>query len=161
MPFTQKVVVVTGAGSGIGQATALHFGSRNAQVVVSDIHLEKGQQTTDEINSRGGRAIFVPANVAEYSDVEELIGQAVQQFGQLDILVNNAGIGPRHFVPTAEATCDDWDRVIGVNQTGVFYGMKLALRQMMEQGHGCIVNVASLAGLKASINKTTTLITIK
>ncbi len=147
-----KVIVITGAGSGIGKAAALLFAQRGGRIVVSDRHLESGQAVTDEINQQGGNAIFVPADVANYAEVAELIEQAVKQYGQLDIMINNAGIGPSQLVPTAEATLEDWDRVIAINQTGVFYGMKLALQQMVSQKEGCIINVASLAGLKASIN---------
>ena len=152
MQVENKVVIVTGAGSGIGKATALHFATHKAIVVVSDINIATAQAVVDEIVATGGTAIAIQANVASIQEVETLISQTVAQYGQLDVLVNNAGIGPKNLLKTADATIEDWDAVIAVNQTGVFYGMKLALQQMLKQGHGNIVNVASLAGLKASLN---------
>lgn len=150
MSLKDKVVIVTGAGSGIGAATAKLFGERGAKVVVSDINLENADQIKNEIVSAGGFAISNKTNVAKFEQVAAMVESTVQQFGQLDVLVNNAGIGPKKMALTHEHSLKDWEVVIQVNQTGVFYGMKLALEQMMKQGHGNIVNIASLAGLKAS-----------
>ena len=152
MEVQNKVVIVTGAGSGIGKATAIHFAKHQANVVVSDINLEAAQLVVNEILSAGNKAIAIQTDVSIFDEMQHLIETTVQQFGQLDVLVNNAGIGPRKLLKTAEHTLKDWDSVIAVNQTGVFYGMKLALQQMQQQGFGNIVNVASLAGLKASLN---------
>ncbi|MEW7291768.1 SDR family NAD(P)-dependent oxidoreductase [Aquimarina sp. 2304DJ70-9] len=152
MQVKDKVVIVTGAGSGIGAATAKHFAKHQAKVVVSDIREEKAQKIADEIKASGGESTVITANVAKYDEVEQLIAKTVEQFGRLDVIVNNAGIGPRNMAKTGEYTLEDWDSVIAVNQTGVFYCMKLALQQMMKQGGGNIVNIASLAGLKASLN---------
>ncbi|MBQ4822547.1 SDR family NAD(P)-dependent oxidoreductase [Aquimarina sp. MMG016] len=152
MQVKDKIVMVTGAGSGIGAATAKYFAKYQAKIVVSDIKEEKAQNVVDEIKNEGGEAVVITANVAKYDEVEQLISKTVEQFGQLDVIVNNAGIGPRNMAKTGEYTLEDWDSVIAVNQTGVFYCMKLALQQMMKQGHGNIVNIASLAGLKASLN---------
>lgn len=151
MDVKNKVVIVTGAGSGIGKATAIHFAKHKAIVVVSDINVDKAKIVADEIVTNKGKALPIKANVAKYEDVENLIKETITKFGKLDVLVNNAGIGP-HLLRTHEATLRDWDRVISVNQTGVFYGMKVALNQFLEQGYGNIVNIASLAGLKASPN---------
>lgn len=152
MEVKDKVVIVTGSGSGIGAATARHFANRGAQVIVSDYSLEKSNTVADEIAEAGGKAISIKANVAKFDEVESLVNQTVDAFGQLDVIVNNAGIGPKNLARVGDSSLEDWDRVIAVNQTGVFYGMKAALQQMMKQGHGNIVNVASLAGLKASPN---------
>jgi len=152
MQVKDKVVIITGAGSGIGAATAKYFAQHGAQVVVSDRKKEKAQKTADQIAADKGKAIVIEADVSNYHDVEALIEKTVTQFGQLDVLVNNAGIGPKQMSKTDAYTLEDWDKVIAVNQTGVFYGMKLALQQMSKQGHGNIVNIASLAGLKASPN---------
>lgn len=151
MQVKDKVVIVTGAGSGIGKATAIHFAKHGAIVVVSDINLEKVKEVAAEIVTNGGKALPIKANVAKFEEVENLIQQTVAEFGKLDVLVNNAGIGP-NLLRTHESLLKDWDRVIAVNQTGVFYGMKVALTQFLEQGYGNIVNIASLAGLKASPN---------
>lgn len=151
MQVKDKIVIITGAGSGIGKATAIHFAKYGATVVVSDINLEKVKEVAAEIVTNGGKALPIKANVAKFEEVENLIKQTVVDFGKLDVLVNNAGIGPS-FLRTHESTLRDWERVIAVNQTGVYYGMKVALTQFLEQGYGNIVNIASLAGLKASPN---------
>ncbi|MGY8908904.1 MAG: SDR family NAD(P)-dependent oxidoreductase [Flavobacteriales bacterium] len=151
MQVKNKIVIITGAGSGIGKATAIHFAKYGATVVVSDINLEKAKEVAAEIVKNGGKSLPIKANVAKFEEVENLIKQTVVDFGKLDVLVNNAGIGPS-FLRTHESTLRDWDRVIAVNQTGVYYGMKVALTQFLEQGYGNIVNIASLAGLKASPN---------
>lgn len=151
MNVNNKVVIVTGAGSGIGKATANHFAKNGAKVVVSDINFESAQKVADEIVTNGGKSLPIKANVAKFEEVEHLIAKTVAEFGKLDVIVNNAGIGP-HLLRTHESSLKDWDRVIAVNQTGVFYCMKVALTQFLEQGYGNIVNIASLAGLKASPN---------
>ena len=147
-----KTAIITGAGSGIGAATAKLFAKHGATVIISDINQENANKICDEIKNDGGKAEVILANVAKYEDVEKLINQVVSKHGQLDVIVNNAGIGNKQLLKTAEHTLEDWDNVIAVNQNGVFYCMKLALQQMMKQGGGNIVNVASLAGLKASGN---------
>jgi NAD(P)-dependent dehydrogenase (short-subunit alcohol dehydrogenase family) len=151
MEVKNKIVIVTGAGSGIGKATAIHFASKGATVVVSDINLESAQKVVDEIKNNDGNATANKCNVAKFEEVENLINTTVSKFGQLDVMVNNAGIGP-NLLSTHKSKLEDWNAVIAVNQTGVFYGMKLALTQFVKQGHGNIVNIASLAGLKASPN---------
>ncbi|MDT7830941.1 SDR family NAD(P)-dependent oxidoreductase [Flavobacteriaceae bacterium S356] len=152
MKVKDKVVIVTGAGSGIGNAIAKHFAYHGAKVIVSDINLEKAKKVSEEIVTNFGESLPIKADVANYEEVKNLIQHAVTAYGQLDVLVNNAGVGPKQMAKTAEYTLEDWDDVIAVNQTGVFYGMQLALQQMTQQGFGNIVNIASLAGLKASLN---------
>ena len=151
MEVKNKIVIITGAGSGIGKATAIHFAKYGAMVVVSDIDLESAKKVAEEIVTNGGTSRPIKANVAKFEEVENLINETVEEFGRLDVIVNNAGIGP-NLLRTHESSLKDWDRVIAVNQTGVFYCMKLALVQFLKQGAGNIVNIASLAGLKASPN---------
>jgi NAD(P)-dependent dehydrogenase (short-subunit alcohol dehydrogenase family) len=152
MLVKDKVVIITGAGSGIGEATAKLFAQNEAKVVVSDINLANAERVVSEITESGGTAIAVQTDVTQFEQMETLIQRAVETYGKLDVMVNNAGIGGKAQNKTAEHTLDDWHNVIAVNQTGVFYGMKLALQQMTKQGFGNIVNIASLAGLKASGN---------
>jgi len=133
MDVKNKVVLVTGAGSGIGAATAKHFAHYKAKVVVADIKKSKAEETLKIIYENGGEAIALQANVAHYEEMEQLIKQTVLHYGRLDVMVNNAGIGPKNLLKTADHTLDDWDRVIAVNQTGVFYGMKLALFRNLER----------------------------
>ena len=147
MEFKNKIIAITGGASGIGEASARLFSEKGAKIVVSDIDLSSAQNVADSLPSE---AISVQTDVADYNQVEALIRLTVDRFGAIDVLVNNAGIGPQQMLRTADHTLSDWDRVIAVNQSGVFYGMKCALKRMIEQGHGNIVNVASLAGLKAS-----------
>ncbi len=152
MKLEDKIVIITGAGSGIGAATAKLFATQGAIVVASDINIEDAQKIVDEIKKDGGKASALKTDVTKFEDVESLIGATVKEHGRLDVMVNNAGIGGKHQNKTAEHTHDDWHNVIAVNQTGVFYCMQVALQQMTIQGYGTIVNVASLAGLKASGN---------
>ena len=151
MEVKNKIVIVTGAGSGIGKATAIHFAKYGAIVVVADINLESAQKVVEEIVTNGGICRSIKVNVAKFEEVDYLIKATIKEFGRLDVIVNNAGIGP-NLLRTHESSLEDWNRVIAVNQTGVFYCMKLALVEFLKQGVGTIVNIASLAGLKASPN---------
>ncbi|MBU2945277.1 SDR family NAD(P)-dependent oxidoreductase [Zobellia uliginosa] len=152
MNVKDKVVIITGAGSGIGAATAKLFGTHGAKVVVSDINIGNATKVAEEINLQGGIASAVKTDVTKYEEVKSLVADTVNKHGSLDVMVNNAGIGGKHQAKTADHTDDDWHNVIAVNQTGVFYCMKVAIKQMLIQGKGNIVNVASLAGIKASGN---------
>ena len=151
MEVKNKIVIVTGAGSGIGKATAIHFAKFGATVVVSDRQEAGSKEVVATIIKNGGKAISIPADVTSFEAVENLVAQTVKEFGRLDVIVNNAGIGP-NLLRTHQSTLKDWFKVISVNQTGVFYCMKVALVQFLKQGGGNIVNIASLAGLKASPN---------
>ncbi|HEY8446257.1 MAG TPA: SDR family oxidoreductase [Thermomicrobiales bacterium] len=141
-----KVAVVTGAASGIGRATALAFAKEGARVVVSDVDAEGGEATVRMIRECGGEAIFVRADVSRTAEVRELIATAVGTFGRLDYAFNNAGIEGES-APTADATEENWDRVIDINLKGVWLCMKHELPAMLESGGGAIVNCASVAGL--------------
>ncbi len=152
MQLENKVVIITGAGSGIGAATAILLAKHKALVIVSDINSENAEKVADAIKKAGGKAIAFQADVSRFEEVESLIRSTIKEHGTLDVMVNNAGIGGKNLKKTAEHTLEDWDNVIAVNQTGVFYCMKVALQQMMKQGHGNIINIASLAGLKPSGN---------
>ncbi len=152
MDLNEKVVIVTGAGSGIGKATAQLFGIHGAQVIVSDINMENAQKVAEGILMDDGKAIANQTDVTQFEEVENLVKKTVAKYGRLDVMVNNAGIGGKNQAKTADHTLEDWHNVIAVNQTGVFHCMKLALGVMEKQGYGNMVNVASLAGLKPSGN---------
>ena len=152
MNLKDKTAIITGAGSGIGAATAKLFAKYEGRVIVSDINLKNAQKVADEIKEAGGMATAVKTDVTIFEEVEALITNVVSEHGTLDVMVNNAGIGGKNQKKTADHTHDDWHKVIAVNQTGVFYCMQVALKQMTKQGYGVIINVASLAGLKASTN---------
>ena len=152
--MSNQVCVITGAAQGIGAATArlmsIH-GTMN--VVLSDRDKEAAETLMHQLNKiRPKSCIALTTDVSDPKQVSMLMRAAKDRFGRLDILINNAGIGPDKLAKTADTTLDDWNKVIAVNQSGVYYGMKYAIPFMMEQGKGIIVNVASLAGLTASPN---------
>ena len=140
-----KVALVTGAGSGIGREIAYHYAAEGAKVVVSDINETGGAETVARIRERGGRAIFVRADTSKPDDSEALVRAAVKEFGALHIAANNAGIGGPS-VPVGEYPIEGWDKVIAVNLSGVFYGMRYQIPAMLAAGGGAIVNIASILG---------------
>lgn len=140
-----KVAIVTGGSSGIGRATALAFAREGVKVVVSDVARDGGEETVRLVKEQGGEAIFVPCDVSQSSDVEALVNKTVEAFGRLDFACNNAGIGGEA-AHTADYSVDGWNKVIGVNLSGVFYGMKYQIPEMAKQGGGVIVNMASILG---------------
>lgn len=144
--LTGKVALVTGAGSGIGRASALAFAREGARVVVSDVVVEGGEETVTMITQAGGESIFVKTDVAQAVAVEALIKQAVETYGRLDCAHNNAGIAGAA-ARTADYSQAHWDRVIAINLKGVWLCMKSEIQQMLSQGGGAIVNTASVAGL--------------
>jgi NAD(P)-dependent dehydrogenase (short-subunit alcohol dehydrogenase family) len=141
-----KVSLVTGAGAGIGRASALAFAREGAKVIVSDVNDKGGHETVSMIESKGGSAFFIHADVAKAGDVEKLVGGAVQKYGRLDCAFNNAGI-EGVLAPTNECTDENFDRIIATNLKGVWLCMRYELNQMLEQGGGAIVNMSSVAGL--------------
>ncbi len=140
-----RVGLVTGAASGIGRAIALAWAREGAQVAVSDLDEAGGRQTVALAEAAGARALFVRADVARPEDCETLVARTVAAFGRLDMACNNAGIGGA-LAPTADYPLDAWAQVIGVNLSGVFYGMKYQIAQMLQNGGGSIVNIASILG---------------
>ncbi len=150
--FTHQVVLITGAGSGIGRAAALSFAREGAQVVVADINETSGQETIALIEVEAGRASFIRCDVADPEQIADLIRQIVQQYGRLDIAINNAGIGG-NLAKTAEVPMEEYRHIMAINLDGVFFGMQHQIRQMLTQeSGGRIVNVASVAGLRALPN---------
>jgi NAD(P)-dependent dehydrogenase (short-subunit alcohol dehydrogenase family) len=151
MRLANEVAIVTGAGSGIGRATAFLFAREGAKVVVADSEPTRGQETVSLIEKEGGKAIFVPVDVSKALDAERMVKTALATYGILDILVNNAGIyGQGDVVDTTE---EEWQRILGVNLTGAFLCSKYGVAAMIETGGGAIVNVASEAGIVAIGNQ--------
>ena len=143
-----KCAVVTGAASGIGQATAILLGQHGAKVIVSDINEAAGQVTVKMIEEAGGTAKFIACNVASKKEVKELMIQSIAAFGPVKYAVNNAGIGGV-LSPLHEIKFEDWDKMMAINLSSVFYCLREEISAMLHHGGGNVVNVASLAGLGA------------
>ncbi len=141
-----KVALITGAGSGVGRATALAFAREGAKVVIADIVVAGGEETVQMIKAAGGEAIFVKTDVTKTAEVEALVKKTVETYGRLDCAFNNAGI-EGEMAPTADCTEENWDRVVNIDLKGVWLCMKYEIPQMLKQGGGAIVNTASVAGL--------------
>jgi NAD(P)-dependent dehydrogenase (short-subunit alcohol dehydrogenase family) len=140
-----KVALVTGGSAGIGRATALAMAREGARVVIANRSIEGGEETRRLITAAGGDATFIKTDVSQTTEVQHLITQAVATYGRLDCAFNNAGYeGMR--MPTADVPEDDWERALGTNLTGVWLCMKYAIRQMLKQGDGVIVNMSSVVG---------------
>jgi 3-oxoacyl-[acyl-carrier protein] reductase len=142
--LTGKVALVTGSAQGIGKAIALLLARNGADVVISDINLEKAQETANEIQGMGRRSLAIKVNVADLNDVEQMIETIIEHFGRIDILVNNAGITRDRLI--LRMTEEDWDAVLDVNLKGTFNCTKAAIRFMSKQKSGKIVSIASVSG---------------
>jgi NAD(P)-dependent dehydrogenase (short-subunit alcohol dehydrogenase family) len=140
-----KVALVTGAGSGIGKQVALKYAAEGAKVIVSDIVEKGGKETVDEIKAAGGEAFFIMADTGKPEDNEYLVQQTIAKYGALHIACNNAGIGGPA-APTGEYPIDGWEKVIKINLSGVFYGMRYQIPAILKSGGGNIVNMASILG---------------
>ena len=143
--FTGKTALVTGAGSGIGEAIALGLAASGAKVVVQDLKSDAAERVTAAIAKAGGTAIPAVGDVSDPATVERLVAEAAGWQGGLQLLVNNAGIGGAQ-APTGDYPLDGWRRVIDVNLNAVFYGMRFAIPEMLKAGGGAIVNIASILG---------------
>ena len=144
--FENKVALVTGAGSGMGLATAKAFAEEGAAVVLADIHENAVRSAAEELVSAGHKAIAVRCNVADEAEVAAMIEQTVSTFGRLDAAFNNAGV-QSPAIETADASGEEFERVHAINLRGIWNCMKYELRQMREQGSGAIVNCSSIGGL--------------
>jgi NAD(P)-dependent dehydrogenase (short-subunit alcohol dehydrogenase family) len=143
MRLSNKVAIITGSGSGMGQAAAELFAREGASVVVTDISAEMGEATVRSIRNAGGRAIFVKANVADEDEVKHMVNTAIDAFGRVDVLYNNAGIMPSDDGSVTDLTEATWDRILDVNLKSAFLCSKYTIPHMMKQGKGSIINIAS------------------
>jgi NADP-dependent 3-hydroxy acid dehydrogenase YdfG len=141
-----KVVVITGASSGLGEATARHLSARGAIVVLGARRAERIQALTEELNKNGGKALAVPTDVTERNQVKQLVDKAVQTYGRIDVIINNAGLMPASLLERLKV--DDWNQMIDVNIKGVLNGIAAVLPYMQEQKSGHVINVSSVAGHK-------------
>lgn len=147
--ISNSVALVTGAGSGIGRATAKRLAREGADVVVADIVVEGAEETVEQIESDGGSAHVVEVDVTDPAQIEALVEETIETYGTLDIAHNNAGI-EGNSAPTTEQSEDDWEQVIDINLKGVWLGLKHEIPAMIETGGGAIVNTSSIAGLSAA-----------
>lgn len=148
MRLMNKVALVTGAGSGIGRGIARRFAAEGARVALSDIAEAGLRETVALIEEAGGQAVAILGDVAVRADAGRMVEAAVAQWGRLDIAVNNAGISGSRQATLAHLTPDEeWERVLAVNLSGVFWIARAAIRQMLAQGGGTIINIASVAGI--------------
>ena len=145
--FGGKVAFVTGAGSGIGRATALAFAAAGANVIAADRNPNDNHDTVELITSGGGHAIATTCDVTNSDDIQAALQQGIERFGRLDIAFNNAGVELSP-TPAADISEDDWDRVLNINLRGVFLCMKYEIPLLLQHGGGTIVNTSSGAGVK-------------
>lgn len=148
MKLEGKIAIITGGGRGIGRVIARRFADEGAAVTVSGTNKEALDKVAQEIREQGGRALAIVADVADEAAVESLIAATLDEFGRLDILINNAGIaGPT--APVTQVSLEDWERTLAVNLTGAFLCAKHALPHLIRQQSGRIINITSIAGLRA------------
>jgi NAD(P)-dependent dehydrogenase (short-subunit alcohol dehydrogenase family) len=143
--FKDKIVIVTGAASGIGRETAIAYAGKGASVVISDINEQMLEETAELIKNKDGRVRSVVADVSVEKDVENLVNTAKNEFGGLDIACNNAGV-EGELATTADYTVKEWDRVLNINLRGQWLCMKYQIPAMLDRGGGSIINVASILG---------------
>ena len=151
MRLAGKAAVITGAGVGIGRATALLFAKEGASVAVADLNPTTGRETVALIEAAGGKAFFVQADVSQPEPVQEMLRQAQTNFGRVDVLFNNAGIVKQGRVE--DSSIEDWNAQIATTLTSVFLGCKYAIPIMRAQGSGVLINMASVAGMMGIVNR--------
>jgi len=153
MLLKDKVAIVTGAGSGIGQGIAMRFATEGAKVVVAELDQRKAAATAAQIaETTRSEALAIPTNVARLEDVNAMVTKTLERFGQIDVLVNNAGI--RFASPIVEMSDEEWHNTLATNLTGPFFCLRRVASEMIKAGvQGAIVNIASIAGLRGFLNR--------
>ena len=144
MDLTNKVALVTGSGRGIGKAIALRLSEAGAIVVINDVS-DDAKATSEEIKASGKQSLFIKANISSSSEVNQMIDKIINTYGKIDILVNNAGITRDQL--TMRMTDEEWDAVLNINLKGVFLCTRAALKYMMKQRWGRIINISSISAL--------------
>lgn len=152
MRLKDKVAIITGGSSGIGQATALLFAEEGAQVVIVDVNVQAGKETTQMITNAGGEASFFEVDLTQSESIKEMVQQTKEVYGRIDILSNNAGI--MYFGDVIKCTQEEWEKVLSVNLMGAFLCSKYVVPIMIEQSYGSIVHTASIGGLVGVENAT-------
>jgi 3-oxoacyl-[acyl-carrier protein] reductase len=150
MRLENKVVIITGAGSGIGKETALLFVKEGAKVVVADINEQAGEETVAEI-MKNGEGFFVKLNVSNREQSKQMVKTTLEKYGKIDVLINNAGIVQDAFL--SKMTEEQWDKVVDVNLKGVFNCTQAVVEVMMNQGNGVIINTSSIVGLNGNVGQ--------
>ncbi|MDY7044573.1 MULTISPECIES: SDR family NAD(P)-dependent oxidoreductase [unclassified Virgibacillus] len=148
MKLENKVAIITGGGTGIGKKTALLFANEGAKLVITDINEESGRKTVDEIKALGSEGIFIKHDVSNEEDWKQVINETINHFSTIDVLFNNAGI--YIIKPLVETELEEWNRLMSINVTGVFLGMKHAVPVMAKQKSGSVINASSVAGLNGA-----------
>lgn len=145
MRLKDKVAIITGSGRGIGEGIVLRFAEEGAKIIVNDVNEADAKNVVDQVKAKGGQAVAVVGSVSDRATVQKMVDTAVKEFGTLDIIINNAGITRDTILH--KMTDDQWNAVIDVNLTGVFYGIQCAARVMREKGYGKIINISSTSAL--------------
>jgi NAD(P)-dependent dehydrogenase (short-subunit alcohol dehydrogenase family) len=149
MRLANKVALISGAASGMGRAAALLFASEGARLVLADWQVAPGEETAHEVERRGGRAVFVQADVSRAGDSERMVQAATASFGRLDVLYNNAGVWLEGDGPAPDLPEEVWDRVVAINLKGVYLACRYGIPAMVASGGGSIINISSVAALRA------------
>lgn len=146
MRLYDKVAIITGAGSGMGRASAIRFAEEGAKVAVADLNAESGNETVEKIKAAGGEAFFVKTDVGIESEIERMVKSTVEKYGKLNILYNNAGC-PQLTRPFETIDNEEWSRMMDINARSIFWGAKHALEPLKKSGNGVILSTASIAGV--------------
>ena len=153
MSYRDKIVLITGSGSGIGKAAALAFSKEGGTIIVSDINETNGLETVSEIIKNNGKAVFFKIDVSNFEMVKNLMDFIIEKYGRLDVAINNAGVGG-DFGKITDITLESWNKTMSINSSGVFYCIKNQIPIMLKQGKGVILNTSSIAGIRGLPNAT-------